>query len=284
MIDQYTFTQKEVLKARIKKVISLFRGNKSMLNMGGKFDTWESALKVCSGYDSDVIFDKVKKAAIAVRDGKACFERDSYLFYKKQTNFPILAILLSIYIEMGELRVLDFGGSLGSMYFQHKDVLGSLGDKMSWTIVEQKHFVEFGKRELCDGILNFEYEIQDVEFCNCIIFGGSLQYIKNYKQYLSEALQRKCKYIILDKVPVSNQDWISIERVHEPIYEGSYPFYVFDKKNTIGGGGYGMFRDYDLVEQWIQEMGTEFMVGNRKAIFESFLFKTNDNIGEGDRK
>ncbi len=45
-----------------------------------------------------------------------------------------------------------------------------------------------------------------------------------------------------------------------------------------------MFRDYDLVEQWIQEMGTEFMVGNRKAIFESFLFKTNDNIGEGDRK
>lgn len=123
MIDQYTFTQKEVLKARIKKVISLFRGNKSMLNMGGKFDTWESALKVCSGYDSDVIFDKVKKAAIAVRDGKACFERDSYLFYKKQTNFPILAILLSIY-RNGGVESTGFWGESWEHVFSTQRCIG----------------------------------------------------------------------------------------------------------------------------------------------------------------
>lgn len=32
-------------------------------------------------------------------------------------------------------------------------------------------------------------------------------------------------------------------------------------------------RDYELVEGWVPEIGTDFMVGNRKCIFESFLFK-----------
>lgn len=273
MIDQYTFTKKEVLKSRIRDAMGRLRGNKTMLSFGGRYATWEAALKECDGYDSDVIFEKVKKAAIAVRDGRACFERDGYLFYEKHTNFPILAILLSIYLEMGELKVLDFGGSLGSMYFQHRDVLKKLGKNLKWSIVEQKHFVEFGRRELSDGILDFEYEIQDVKDCNCIIFGSSLQYVENYRLYLLDAVQRKCKYVILDKTPVSNGDWISIERVHEPIYEGSYPFHVFDKQKTLGGSGIGALKDYELVEQWIQEIGTEFMEGDRKVIFESFLFR-----------
>lgn len=237
MIDNYTFSKREVLKNKIRAAIEKVQGNKDVLSFGGKYSTWESALKKCNGYDSDIIFEKVKRAAIAVRDGKACFERDGVLFYEKQLNFPILAILLSIYLEMGELKVLDFGGSLGSMYFQHKEILTKLGDNLKWSIVEQRHFVEFGKKELCDGILDFEYDMRDVKECNCIIFGSSLQYIKDYKKYLLLSLQRKCKYILIDKTPVSNCDWISIERVHEPIYEGSYPFYVFDKKNTIGGGG-----------------------------------------------
>lgn len=273
MTDQYTFDKKEVLKAGIRDTIDRLRGNKKILSFGGKYDTWELALKECSGYDSGIIFEKVKKAAIAVRDGKASFERDGYLFYEKQTNFPILAILLSIYLEMGELKVLDFGGSLGSMYFQHKDRLKQLGDKLKWTVVEQPHFVEFGKKELSDKILDFEYEIRDADECNCILFGSSLHYIKNYRDYLSEALQRKCEYVILDKTPVSNKEWISVERVHEPIYEGSYPFYVFDKQQICGE--HGMLRDYELVESWVPEIGTEFMVGNRKAVFESFLFRKN---------
>lgn len=244
--------------------------SKKMLAFSGNYSTWEEARKQCSGYDSKEIFDKVKKAAIDVRDGKACFERDGYLFYEKHTNFPILSILLSIYMESSNLKVLDFGGSLGSMYFQHKDVLQQIGENFKWTVVEQEHFVRFGKQELCDNFINFEYYMKDVKDCNCIIFGSVLQYIENYIDILIEALEKDCEHIVVDKTPVSTAEWISIEQVHEPIYEASYPMRVINKDKLTK-----LFfeKGYYLVENWIPEYGTEFRVGNKRCFFESFYFR-----------
>lgn len=275
MTDRYVFTKKDRIISIIKNTLYMLRGNKKVLDFYGEYSSWEDAQKACKGYDTNTIFEKVKSAAIAVRNGDAYFERDSCLFYEKQTNFPILAILLSIYMELGELRVLDFGGSLGSMYFQHKDVFKYLENKLKWTIVEQEHFVEFGKKELSDEILNFEYKICDVVACNCIIFASSLQYIKNYDEILLEAVAHKCKYIIIDRTPMSSAEWISIEQVHEPIYEASYPIRIFDKERLIGQDGILWQNGYKLVEQWIPNTQERFSIDKRKCIFESFLFKFN---------
>lgn len=269
MLDNYTYSKKEYIKAEIKDRL-LLRPGKGMLAFGGNYKTWNEAQKQCQGYDSEVIFERVKQSALSVRDGKACFERDGYLFYEQHTNFPILAILLSIYIETSKLNVLDFGGSLGSMYFQHKDILQRIGKDTKWTVVEQAHFVEFGKQELCDNILNFEYYMKDVEDCNCIIFGSTLQYLENYMEILQEALGKGCEYIIIDKTPVSSAEWISIEQVHEPIYEASYTMRIFDKEeliNIVKNMG------YELVESWIPEIGTEFRIKDKRCVFESMFFK-----------
>lgn len=267
MLDKYTYSNREVLKMSIRDIIC--GRNKDMVTFGGLYSTWEEAEKQCSGYDAEEIFNKVKSAALAVRDGKALFERDGYLFYQKHINFQILAILLSIYMKNGKLDVLDFGGSLGSMYFQHKDVLEKLNDNLNWTVVEQKHFVEFGKKELSDNFLKFEYCMSDVKECNCIIFGSVLQYIKNYLPILEEALKRGCKYIIIDKTPVSSAEWISVEQVHEPIYEASYAMRILKKDELLHiFNKYG----YKMVENWEPEVGTDFRVKDKKCVFESMLF------------
>jgi hypothetical protein len=39
----------------------------------------------------------------------------------------------------GELRVLDFGGSLGITYFHNQDLIQNL--TVSWSVVEQEHSV-----------------------------------------------------------------------------------------------------------------------------------------------
>jgi len=65
----------------------------------------------------------------------------------------------------GVLKVLDFGGSLGSTYFQNRKFLDSLKDVV-WCVVEQKHFVDVGKVDFEDSRLKFYY---DIESCRCCI-------------------------------------------------------------------------------------------------------------------
>lgn len=149
MINQYTYSKKEILRKQLISIISKVKNKEETLSFGGKFSNWEEAEKCCKGYDSEEIFEKVKNAAMQVKNGKATFERDSYLFYEEHFNYPILACLLDLYIHMNYLKVIDFGGSLGSMYFQHKSVLDSI-ENLEWDIVEQKHFVDFGKKNLED--------------------------------------------------------------------------------------------------------------------------------------
>ena len=93
----------------------------------GFYNSWDDALKVSFGYESQLIFEKVKKSALKVRDGKALFERDSVLYYEKIYNWPLLAILFKIASERNNtLDLVDYGGSLGSVYFQHKKFLSCL--------------------------------------------------------------------------------------------------------------------------------------------------------------
>ena len=79
------------------------------------------------------------------------FERDGVVFDQPDYNFPLLACLLRVATESGNrLRVLDFGGSLGSTYFQCRPFLGGVSE-LRWTVVEQPQFVECGRREFEDG-------------------------------------------------------------------------------------------------------------------------------------
>ncbi|MDO8590885.1 MAG: methyltransferase, TIGR04325 family, partial [bacterium] len=121
------------------------------LNFSGNYKSWEEALRHSSGYDTDVILEKVKSAALKVKRGEAAFERDSVAFGKPKYVWPVLAILLWIASQkQNSLTVMDFGGSLGSLYFQHRKFLDQL-NKLSWNVVEQPKFALCGKENFEDG-------------------------------------------------------------------------------------------------------------------------------------
>ena len=147
----------------------------------GSYNTWEEAQKVSIGYDSKEILQKVRASLLKVKNKEAVFERDSVIFDKIQYSWPLLAGLMYACVKSkGELRVLDFGGSLGSTYFQNKKFLDEI-DEVSWGIVEQKHFVDVGKKDFQDSRLKFYY---DIETCkkeqnpNILVLSSVLQYIK----------------------------------------------------------------------------------------------------------
>lgn len=248
------------------------RNREPVIGLKGIYDSWEVAERECIGYDSDAIWNKVINAVNKVKNGEAAFERDGYAFAELHYNYPVIAFLIQSYLEDGKLHVLDFGGSLGSMYYQHTKVLHNIED-LEWNVVEQKHVVDYGKKHLENEELKYFYDIDEVKDCNFIVIGSSLQYLDDYEIYLNKIVRKKTKYIILDRIPVSHKEWISIEVVHEPIYEASYPIRIFEKNKLIS---YMNRQGYVIEQTWIPETREQFTVNDRMVTFESFLFKLCD--------
>ena len=91
---------------------------------------WVDAQNEAIGYDSDVIIQAVKKSSLKVKMAMI-YERDSVVFEETQYSWPLLAGLMfggMLLDASGQLKVLDFGGSLGSIYYQNKKFLDKFRD------------------------------------------------------------------------------------------------------------------------------------------------------------
>ena len=123
------------------------RGNRptDAYGLSGDYHSWDEAMAASTGYDSESILDKTRTSLLKVKNGEAAYERDSVLFDEIEYAWPMLAGLMWVAARCGgTLNVLDFGGSLGSTYFQNRAFLSAL-PQVRWNIVEQSRHVETGK-------------------------------------------------------------------------------------------------------------------------------------------
>jgi putative methyltransferase (TIGR04325 family) len=206
------------------------------ISFEGDFDSWEEASAQCSGYDAKEILDKVLEATLKVKHGEAIFERDSVLFDQIEYSWPLLSGLMwGAARSAGKLNVLDFGGSLGSGYFQNKKFLLMLPD-VHWSVVEQSHYVEAGQIYIQDNQLRFYKSIQEClsdNQPNIVLLSSVLQFLPDPFGQLSELLSIKAGTLIFDRTSfmnVVNKETIKIQHVTEPIYRASYPCRFFDEE------------------------------------------------------
>lgn len=147
----------------------------------GDFKNWNDALNKCSGYDLLLILEKVKSSSLKVKNKEAVFERDSVLFYKEEFTWPLVTWLLKIALEQNNmLNIVDYGGSLGSTYFQNLGILSSI-KKLKWNIIEQQHIVKIGREFFEDEFLRFYYSFEEylsTEHPNVLLLSGVLQYLR----------------------------------------------------------------------------------------------------------
>ena len=134
----------------------------------------------------------------------------------------------------GVLRVLDFGGSLGSSYFQHRNFLSHI-ENIKWIVVEQSHFVAVGKREFENEYLKFSYTIEDAVNTyqpNIILFSSVLQYLPQPFTQIETAFKYKIPYLWIDRTPfkASEKDQITQQIVIPSIVKASYPCWLFSEK------------------------------------------------------
>jgi putative methyltransferase (TIGR04325 family) len=190
-----------------------------------------------SGYDSQVILEKTAAALLQVKNGRAAYERDAVLFDEIQYSWPLLAGLMWVAaLHQGLLNVLDFGGSLGSSYFQNRLFLNRLPE-VRWNIVEQPRYVSAGKRYFEDDHLRF-YE--SIEKClsetkpNLVLLSGVLQYLERPYDVVKELLTFPSDHvIIIDRTPFwqGPRDRICVQHVPPSVYPASYPTWIFSKRN-----------------------------------------------------
>lgn len=217
----------------------------------GDYSSWVTAQNQAVGYDDVAILERTLRATLAVGAGEAAFERDGVLFAKPDYPYPLLAGLMHVAaLNGGCLDVLDFGGALGSTYFQCRSWLKGLRS-LRWRIVEQAHFVACGRSQVTDDTLEF---VEQIEGCvvggtpNVAILSSVLQYVPDPEDVLNRITALGVRHLIVDRTPFTEKgrDIISVQVVPSSIVRSSYPVRLFARQGFLAR----MDRDYRLVSDF----------------------------------
>ncbi|HWI83123.1 methyltransferase, TIGR04325 family [Ramlibacter sp.] len=232
MIESLKFFGKQWLPPVIAGAL---RGNRlGRTRFEGPYASWSAAAARSSGYDAAAILDKVLAAVLAVKRGEAVFERDSVLFHSLEYSWPVATALMAAAARAGgQLNVLDYGGSLGSTYFQYRRLHAPLAS-VRWNVVEQEHFVRSG-RQLEDGTLRFYETTGDClreNVPNVVLASSVLQYLQQPAEVISELASAGATYLIVDRTPLTglSQDVALVQHVDPAIYEASYPMWALSEQ------------------------------------------------------
>jgi putative methyltransferase (TIGR04325 family) len=234
----------------------------------GNLPSWEDACNRCSGYNDPLILEKVKIAALKVRDGQAAYERDSVTYSEVQYSYPLLSGLMWIAARNnGRLNVLDYGGSLGSSYYQNKKLLDSVRE-VEWCVVEQPGFVELGVKYFTTDCLKF---FNNIDECfksvkiDVVLLSSVLQYLKDPYLVLEHIKSEKVNHIIIDRTPfIRGDDRITIQKVHPSIYHATYPCWFFNKIKFLSF----LRKEYELILEF-----DALDKANIPSEFKGFIFQ-----------
>lgn len=235
----------------------------------GNYSSWEEALSASTGYDSEKILKQVKSSTLKVKSGEAMYERDSLVFDEIQYAWPMLAGLLLVAARYGgKLSVLDFGGSLGSSYFQNRKFLSGLSE-VHWNVVEQTNFVDCGQEFIQDDSLRFYSSIEECylnEMPNVALFSGVLPYLSDWSGVLKTVFNKQIPMIVVDRTAfaLESEERITLQTVPEYIYPATYPCRFLNEREfirTFEEAGYYMVEQFDSLDH-----------ANIPSIYKGFIF------------
>ncbi len=203
----------------------------------GDYATWAEAERASTGYSARNILEKTRSAMLKVKNGEAAYARDSVVFDHVTYPFPVLAALLRARSANGNrLSVLDFGGSLGTTYFQCRDFL-SLG-AYRWSVVEQTEHAKCGREEFADERLQFYSSIDECleqERPNLLLLSGIIQYLPDPHRFLENIITRDFPHVIVDRTSFfgEDRDLLTVQHVPEWIYRATYPAWFLSEKRFL---------------------------------------------------
>ncbi|MHA4844011.1 methyltransferase, TIGR04325 family [Flavitalea antarctica] len=262
----------------LRKASRSFGSNGIIPNKGkfvGNYSTFEEAARHAKGYGDEAIVNKVRDALLQVKNETGKYERDSILFDKIYYDWPLLAIFQHVAVQNDlRLSVVDFGGSLGSTYFQNIHFLKHL-NSLQWKVVEQKSFVENGRQYFEDKNLRFFHTIEEaleIQPTNILLFSGVCQYLPKPYDVLDFALSLGIQNLVFDRTCFirDKADRITLQLVPSAMYSGSYPCTFFNEEQFLRriSEKYELIADFDSYA----DVGI-YLQDGKKVYWKGFYFK-----------
>jgi putative methyltransferase (TIGR04325 family) len=258
------------MKSALKKLL----GIKSPYGFFGFYKSWDEAKKLSTGWSADNVLSKVKASLLKIKNGQAVYERDSALFDKPQYSWPLLASLQRVALEHNnELNVLDFGGSLGTTYFQNRKFLSGL-KKLEWNIVEQKNYAVAGRESFENEELHF-FDDWDMAIKNSnasvLVVSSVIQYLEKPFGQIEKFLSAGFEYIIFDRTSFidAGDHKIAIQKVKPSIYETIFPIWFFNYEKFLE-----KFRGrYDIIAEFPAYVAAKYEVNGVLGGDRGFILK-----------
>ena len=234
----------------------------------GFYPTWSAASHRADGYDQEAILSRIELAVRQVLGGNGNYERDGIIFSDNAVRWPVVASILLAQANCPDLKILDFGGSLGSLWLQHRGVLA--GIKLDWRIIEQPAFVTRGRSLFPTGQPSFHgspAEAFHLEAPSLAIFSAVLPYLQDPVAVITQVKSMSPEYILIDRTSVhtASTDRLSIQHVPATIYRASYPCWIFAKRHIPQL----LESDYELVSEY----PCEDRANDPTIAFVGWLFK-----------
>ena len=170
--------------------------------------------------------------------------------------------------------MVDFGGSLGSTYFQHKELFNNIQD-LKWSVVEQKHFVDCGKRDIEIEALKFYYTIDEALLTqrpHVLLLSSVIPYFEKPYQLIESLLNYKFDYIIIDRTAfiTSEKERITKQIVPSFIYKASYPAWFLSEAKFIEA----FFKKYELIDEFKSPFDSDSVLEDGVEVYrKGFYFK-----------
>lgn len=226
------------IKEFVPPIINTLRWFSFKYGWKGNYKSFEEAQKECAGYDENHILNRIIETTNQVRSTEAVYERDGIIYDEVAINYHLLSTLLLIAgRNHNKLTVIDFGGSLGTSYYQNIKYLAHL-EELNWYIIEQENYVKQGKKEFENEHVKFFHSMQECLSTNptpnLLLLSSSLQYIKNPYAMLQHIQSFNVPYLMFDLIGFNDQakDRITIQHVPPIFYgiEAAYPCTFFNKE------------------------------------------------------
>ena len=257
----------------IETINKVIKTNKTF-KITGFFKTWDAALAASDGYDHKLIIENVLRASLKVQSGEAIFERDGVTFDRIEYSWPVTAILaLSAANNKNILHILDFGGSLGSVFYQNRIFLETFRE-VKWYVIEQEQLVKVGKKYFENSDLKFFKNKEEINASSfqpsVILFSSSLQYMNDPYFEIDTVISYKPDFFIFDRTLFGNskEDFVSTQHSSTNDIRSSYPIWVMSEKKLTRY----FSKNYDIMMRFSCPEG-KVKINGENAEFLGFIFK-----------
>ncbi len=218
----------------------------------GSYTNWADAQAASGCYDGDAIVTRVAAATQLVRAGVAAYERDGVCFTPHVPEAGLLAALRTVAAASGSrLRVLDFGGALGTTYWRHRNELKDLCE-LGWDIVEQARWVARGPALAGGTPLRFFPSVAAATGpYDVLLASTTIQYLPAPAAAIEEWMDAGFPWLLFNNLPLhaGAPDRIAVQRVPPSIYLANYPVWFFNRERFLAR----FDGRYDLVTEFVAE-------------------------------